>query len=100
MISFGMSLIIYTSTNIGRTTLDAWHQWQEVHKQPSPPVVQHKRNRVQGNNSVWEKPREAWLKCNVDAVFHDSNILHLLRVMLETLVVNLLELKQNGSGQI
>jgi len=50
------------STNIGRTALDAWQQWQEVHKQPSPPVVQHRQNRVQGNNSVWEKPRETWLK--------------------------------------
>jgi len=35
--------------------------------------VQHGQNRVQGNNSVWEKPRETWLKCNVDAAFHDCN---------------------------
>jgi hypothetical protein len=33
--------------------------------------VQHGQNIVQANNSVWEKPRETWLKCNVDAVFHD-----------------------------
>ena len=44
---------------------------QRVHKNPSPTVVQHGQNRVQGNNSVWEKPRETWLKCNVDAAFHD-----------------------------
>jgi len=37
----------HTSTSIGRTTLDAWHQWQEVHKHHSPPVVQHGQNRVQ-----------------------------------------------------
>jgi len=35
--------------------------------------VQHEHNRVQGNNSVWEIPRETWLRCNVDAVFHDHN---------------------------
>jgi len=35
--------------------------------------VQHGQNRVQGNNSVWEKPSETWLKCNVDAAFHDRN---------------------------
>jgi len=63
----------HTSTSIGRTALDAWQQWQEVHKQCSPPVVQHEHNRVQGNNSVWKKPSESWLKCNVDAVFHDRN---------------------------
>jgi len=28
--------------------------------------VQHGQSRVQGNNSVWEKPSEMWLKCNVD----------------------------------
>jgi len=55
------------------TTLDAWQQWQEVHKQPSPPVVQHGQNSVQGSSSVWEKPRETWLKCNVDAAFHNRN---------------------------
>ena len=63
----------HTSTSIGRTTLDAWQQWQEVHKHPSQSVVQHRQNRVQGNSSVWEKPRETWLKCNVDAAFHDRN---------------------------
>ena len=63
----------HTSTTIGRTAVDAWQQWQEVHKQPSPLVVQHGHNRVQGNNSVWEKPSEMWLKCNVDAAFHDRN---------------------------
>lgn len=63
----------HTSTSIGRTALDAWQQWQEIHKQPSPPFVQHGQNRVQGNNSVWEKPCETWLKCNVDAAFHDRN---------------------------
>lgn len=26
---------------------------------------------MQANNSDWEKPRETWLKCNVDAAFHD-----------------------------
>jgi len=26
----------HTSMSIRRTTLDAWQQWQEVHKQPSP----------------------------------------------------------------
>jgi hypothetical protein len=35
--------------------------------------VQPRQNREQGNNSVWEKPRETWLKCNVDAAFHDCN---------------------------
>jgi hypothetical protein len=65
--------IHYTSTSIGRTTLDAWKQWQDVHKQPSPLVVQHRQNRVLGNNSVWEKPSETWLKCNVDAAFHERN---------------------------
>ena len=35
--------------------------------------MQHGQNRVQGNNSVWEKPSETWLKCNVDVVFHDCN---------------------------
>jgi len=35
--------------------------------------MQHVQNRVQGNNSVWEKPRETWLKCNVDAAFHVDN---------------------------
>jgi hypothetical protein len=63
----------HTSTNIGRTTLDAWQQWQEVHKNPPQPVVQHRQNRLQGNNSVWEKPCETWLKCNVDSVFHYRN---------------------------
>jgi hypothetical protein len=63
----------YTSTSIGRTTLDAWQQWQDVHKQPSPLVVQHRQNRVLCNNSVWEKPSETWLKCNVDAAFHERN---------------------------
>jgi len=63
----------HTSTSIGRTALDAWQQWQEFHKHPSPPVVQHKHNIVQGNSLVWEKPRETWLKCNVDVVFHDRN---------------------------
>ena len=63
----------HTSTSIGRTALDAWQQWQEVHKHPPQPVVQHGQNRVQGNSSVWEKPRETWLKCNVDAAFHDRN---------------------------
>ena len=62
-----------TSTSIGMTTLGAWQQWQDVHKQPSPLAVQHGHNRVQGNNSIWEKPRETWLKCNVDAAFHDRN---------------------------
>ena len=61
----------HTSTSIGRTALDAWQQWQEVHKQPSSSVVQHGQNRVQANNSVWEKQRETWLKCNVDATFYD-----------------------------
>jgi len=28
---------------------------------------------MQGNSSVWEKPSETWLKCNVDAAFHDRN---------------------------
>jgi len=72
----------HISTSIGRKTLVAWQQWQEIHKQRSPPVVQHGQNRVQGNNSVWEKPNETWLKCNVDVVFHDRNhiTLHLLRV--------------------
>jgi ribonuclease HI len=63
----------YSSTSIGRTTLDAWQQWQDVHKQPSPLVVQHRQNRVIGNNSVWEKPSETWLKCNVDVAFHERN---------------------------
>jgi hypothetical protein len=63
----------HTSTSIGRTALDAWQQWQEVHKHPAQPVVQHGQNRVQGNSSVWEKPCETWLKCNVDAAFHDRN---------------------------
>jgi len=63
----------HTSTSIGRTTLDAWQQWHEVHKHLSLPDVQHGQNRVQGNNSVWEKPSETWLKCNVDAAFHDRN---------------------------
>jgi hypothetical protein len=40
---------------------------------PPPLVVQHRHNRVQGNNSVLEKPHETWLKCNVDVVFHDRN---------------------------
>jgi len=35
--------------------------------------VQHNQNRVQGNNSVWEKPSKTWLKYNVDAAFHDRN---------------------------
>jgi len=59
----------HTSTEIGRTALDAWQQWQEVHKHHSPSVVQHRQNRVQ----VWEKPNESWLKCNVGAAFHDRN---------------------------
>jgi len=63
----------HTSTSIERTTLNAWQQWQEVHKHPSPAVVQHGKNRGQGNISVWEKPSEMWLKCNVDAVFHNRN---------------------------
>jgi hypothetical protein len=63
----------HTSTSIGRTALDAWQQWQEVHKHLPQPVVQHRQNRVQCNISVWEKARETWLKCNVDAVFHDRN---------------------------
>ena len=28
---------------------------------------------MQGNNSVWEKPSETWLKCNMDVAFHDRN---------------------------
>jgi hypothetical protein len=36
----------HTSTSIGRTALDAWQQWQDVHKQPSPLVVQHEQSRV------------------------------------------------------
>jgi len=28
---------------------------------------------VQGNNSIWEKLRETWLKCNVDVTFHECN---------------------------
>ena len=63
----------HTSTSIGRAALDAWLQWQEVHKHPSPMVVQHGHNWVQDNISVWEKPSEMWLKCNVDAAFHDCN---------------------------
>ena len=63
----------HTSMSIERTTLDAWQQWQEVHKQPSPQVMQHGHNRAQGNNSVWERPNETWLKCNVDVAFHDRN---------------------------
>jgi len=63
----------HTSTSIERTALGAWQQWQEVHKQPSPPVMQHKQSKVQSNNSIWEKLSEMWLKCNVDAVFHDCN---------------------------
>ncbi|XP_024636624.1 uncharacterized protein [Medicago truncatula] len=59
--------------SIGRTTLDVWQQWQDVHKQPSSSVVQYRQNRVQGNNSVWEKPSEMWLKCNVDVALHDLN---------------------------
>jgi len=35
--------------------------------------VQHDQNKVQGNNSVWEKPSETWLKYNVDVAFHDRN---------------------------
>jgi len=35
--------------------------------------MQHRQNRVQGNNSVWEKPSETWLKCNMDVAFHDRN---------------------------
>ena len=58
-----------TSSSIGRTALDAWQQWQKVHKHHSPSVVQHRDNIVQ----VWEKPNESWLKCNVDAAFHDRN---------------------------
>jgi len=46
----------HTSTTIGRTALDAWQQWQEVHKHRSPSVVQHGQNRVQ----VWEKLNESW----------------------------------------
>ncbi|AES78926.1 hypothetical protein MTR_7g051110 [Medicago truncatula] len=60
----------HTSTSIGRTALDAWQQW---HKQPSSTVLKHGHNRVQGNNSIWEKPSETWLKCNVDVAFHDCN---------------------------
>lgn len=63
----------HTSTSIGRATLDAWQQWQQIHKQPSPPVVPYGHNRVQGNSLVWEKPCDTWLKCNVDVVFHDRN---------------------------
>jgi len=40
---------------------------------PPPPIVQHGQNRMQGSNSVWEKSRETWLKCYVDAAFHDHN---------------------------
>jgi hypothetical protein len=63
----------HTSTSIGKTTIDAWQQWQEVHQHPSPSVMQQEQNRAQGNISVWEKLRETWLKCNVDAAFHDRN---------------------------
>jgi len=28
---------------------------------------------VQGNNSIWEKLCETWLKCNMEAAFHDHN---------------------------
>ena len=35
--------------------------------------MQHVQNRVQDNISVWEKPCETWLKCNVDVAFHVSN---------------------------
>jgi hypothetical protein len=31
----------HTSTSIGMTALDAWQQWQEVHKHAPHPVVQH-----------------------------------------------------------
>ena len=58
----------HTSTSIGRTALETWQQWQEVLKQPSPSAVQHRQNRVQGNNLVWEKPSEMWLKCIVDGL--------------------------------
>jgi len=84
----------HTSTSIGRTSLDAWQQWQEAHKHPSPPVVQHERNKVQGNNSIWEKPSETWLKFHVGAAFHDRN--HI--TSLETPAENLFRLKRNGSG--
>ncbi|AES78795.1 hypothetical protein MTR_7g045690 [Medicago truncatula] len=47
----------HTSMNIGRTALDAWHQWQEVPKHHSPPVVQHGHNRVQ----ACKKPNDTWL---------------------------------------
>ena len=43
----------HTSTSIGRTALDAYQQWLEVHKHPSLPNVQHGHNRVQDNNSIW-----------------------------------------------
>ena len=42
----------HTSTSIGRATLNAWQQRQDVHRHPSPLVVQHEQSRVQGNNSV------------------------------------------------
>jgi len=88
----------HTTMSIGRTALDARKQWQEVHKQPSPPVMQHGQNRVQGNSSVWDKLRETWLKCNVDAAFHNRN--HITCVVLETPTNNLFGLKRNDSGQI
>ncbi|AES65532.1 hypothetical protein MTR_2g041990 [Medicago truncatula] len=48
---------------------DVHHTSTKVHKHHSPPVVQHGQNRVQ----VWKKPNETWLKCNVDATFHERN---------------------------
>ena len=91
--------VYHTSTSIGRIALDVWHQWQEVHKHPSPLVVQHGQNRVQGSSSVWEKPRETWLKCNVKPRMTVTIFYH-LRVVLGTLVYNLFRLKQDGSGKI
>jgi hypothetical protein len=42
----------HTSTSIGRMALDARQQCQEVHKQPSLPILQHGHNRGQGNNLI------------------------------------------------
>jgi hypothetical protein len=90
----------HTSTSIGRTALDAWQQWQEVHKQPSLSVVQHGQNRVQANNSVWEKPRETWLKCNVDAAFHDRQHITSFACCVRDSRGNSFRLKRNGNEQI
>ena len=59
-----------SSMTTGRSALVAWQDWNNVQQQRLSRRVQAANNGEQQRNTVWEKPENQWMKCNVDAAVH------------------------------